>query len=112
SLSGGQQKLVEIARALMLEPKLILLDEPSMGLDPKVRHVVFDTIAELNEAGQTILLVEQNARAGLEIAHFGAVLDGGRVALDGAGTTLLADPRVGELYLGGAPSSVVTPSSA
>jgi branched-chain amino acid transport system ATP-binding protein len=102
ALSGGQQKLVEIARALMLEPRLILLDEPTMGLDPKARHTIFDLVRELNEEGRTVLLVEQNARAGLAIADYGAVLDAGRVALSGPGARLLEDPRVAELYLGGA----------
>jgi branched-chain amino acid transport system ATP-binding protein len=101
-LSGGQQKLVEIARALMLEPKLILLDEPTMGLDPKARHLIFELVGEVNDEGRTVLLVEQNARAGLAIAHHGAVLDTGRVALTGRGSELLEDPRVAELYLGGA----------
>ena len=102
-LSGGQQKLVEIARALMLEPRLVLLDEPTMGLDPKARHLIFEMVGELNRDGRTVLLVEQNARAGLAISHQGAVLDGGRVALTGPGQTLLHDPRVAELYLGGIP---------
>ncbi len=102
-LSGGQQKLVEIARALMLEPRLILLDEPTMGLDPKARHLIFEMVTELNGEGRTVLLVEQNARAGLAIAHHGAVLDSGRVALTGSGLQLLDDPRVAQLYLGGAP---------
>jgi branched-chain amino acid transport system ATP-binding protein len=101
ALSGGQQKLVEIARALMLEPRLVLLDEPTMGLDPKARHTIFELVRELNEEGRTILLVEQNARAGLAIAHYGAVLDGGKVALSGPGPRLLEDPRVAQLYLGG-----------
>jgi branched-chain amino acid transport system ATP-binding protein len=104
-LSGGQQKLVEIARALMLEPRLILLDEPTMGLDPKARHAIFELVREVNEEGRTVLLVEQNARAGLAIAHHGAVLDAGRVALTGPGPRLLEDPRVAELYLGGAPAA-------
>jgi branched-chain amino acid transport system ATP-binding protein len=104
AFSGGQQKLVEIARALMLEPRLILLDEPTMGLDPKARHLIFEMVRELNEDGRTVLLVEQNARAGLGIAHHGAVLDSGRVALTGPGPQLLDDPRVAELYLGGAPA--------
>jgi branched-chain amino acid transport system ATP-binding protein len=102
SLSGGQQKLVEIARALMLEPRLVLLDEPTMGLEPRTRHLIFETIAELREQGRTVLLVEQNARAGLAAADRGAVLDGGRVALTGSGAELLDDPRTAELYLGGA----------
>jgi branched-chain amino acid transport system ATP-binding protein len=101
ALSGGQQKLVEIARALMLEPRLVLLDEPTMGLDPKARHTIFELVRELNEEGRTILLVEQNARAGLAIADYGAVLDGGKVALSGPGPRLLEDPRVAQLYLGG-----------
>ena len=105
SLSGGQQKLVEIARALMLEPRLVLLDEPTMGLEPRARHLIFETIARLREEGQTVLLVEQNARAGLAAADHGAVLDGGRVALAGTGAELLADPRTAELYLGGTASA-------
>jgi branched-chain amino acid transport system ATP-binding protein len=86
----------------MLEPRLILLDEPTMGLDPKARHLIFELVREVNEEGRTVLLVEQNARAGLAIAHRGAVLDTGRVALTGDGPQLLEDPRVAELYLGGA----------
>ena len=111
SLSGGQQKIVEIARALMLEPRLILMDEPSMGLDPKARHLVFETITALNrDEGHTILLVEQNARAGLGIAHRGAVMDAGAVAIAASGPELLADPRMAELYLGGRASQ--TPAAA
>jgi ABC-type branched-subunit amino acid transport system ATPase component len=101
SLSGGQQKLVEIARALMLDPRLILMDEPSMGLDPKARSQVFSTITDLNRAGHTVLLVEQNARSGLEIADRAVVMDGGAIALDGPARDLLSDPRVAALYLGG-----------
>jgi branched-chain amino acid transport system ATP-binding protein len=110
ALSGGQQKLLEIARALMLQPRLILLDEPTMGLEPKTRHVIFETIAGLREEGHTVLLVEQNARAGLAGSDRGAVLDGGRVALNGTGAELLADPRMAELYLGGA--AEVAPTAA
>jgi branched-chain amino acid transport system ATP-binding protein len=100
SLSGGEQKTVELARALMLDPKLMMLDEPSMGLDPKARQLVFSTIRRLNESGLTVLLVEQNARAGLEIADEGAVMDAGVVKLRARGSDLLDDPRVGALYLG------------
>jgi branched-chain amino acid transport system ATP-binding protein len=104
ALSGGQQKLIEIARAMLLEPKVILMDEPSMGLDPKSRHVVFETIRTLNEGGRTVLLVEQNARAGLAVAHQGAVMDAGVVRLVGASGDLLTDARVAEMYLGAAPA--------
>ena len=100
SLSGGEQKQVELARSLMLDPALILLDEPSIGLDPKSRTAVFASIAQLTEDGRTVLLVEQNARSGLAVAHQGAVLEAGRVALTGAGSALLDDPEVGRLYLG------------
>ena len=102
TLSGGQQKLIEIARALMLEPKLILLDEPTMGLDARARTAVFDTIATLNEDGRTVLLVEQNARLGLSVADVGAVMDMGVVRLVGPAAELLDDERVAALYLGGA----------
>ena len=101
SLSGGEQKQVELARSLMLEPRLILLDEPSIGLEPRARRAVFDSIAGLAAAGRTVLLVEQNARSGLAIAHRGAVLESGRVRLTGTGAGLLADPQVAQLYLGG-----------
>ncbi len=100
SLSGGEQKTVEIARALMLEPRVLLIDEPSIGLSPRARSEVFATLASLSEGGWTILLVEQNARSGLAIADRGAVLDGGVVKLTGAGSALLNDPEVGRLYLG------------
>jgi branched-chain amino acid transport system ATP-binding protein len=100
SLSGGEQKTIEIARALMLEPKVLLIDEPSIGLAPKARAEVFATLSSLSDGGWTILLVEQNARSGLAIADRGAVLDGGVVKLTGAGKDLLEDPEVGRLYLG------------
>ena len=98
SLSGGQQKIVEIARAMMVQPRLMLMDEPSMGLDPKARRGVFETVTRLNDEGQTLLLVEQNARAGLQIAHRGVIMDIGRVALEGAAHDLLDDPKVAALY--------------
>jgi branched-chain amino acid transport system ATP-binding protein len=101
SLSGGQQKIVEIARATMVQPQLMLMDEPSMGLDPKSRHLVFEMVKTLNGDGQTVLLVEQNARAGLQIADRGVVMDTGRVALEGPASELLDDPKVAALYLGG-----------
>jgi branched-chain amino acid transport system ATP-binding protein len=103
SLSGGEQKIVELARALMLEPKVLLVDEPSIGLAPRARRQVFDTLRSLRESGWTILLVEQNARSGLAVSDFGAVLDGGTVKLAGTGADLLSDGRVAELYLGARP---------
>lgn len=104
SLSGGQQRLVEFARGLMLDPSLIVLDEPSMGLDPKTLRIVLDKIATMRAHGRTILLVEQNARAGLRIATHGVVLENGRVRFEGTGKEVLENPEIGALFLGGAPS--------
>jgi branched-chain amino acid transport system ATP-binding protein len=100
SLSGGEQKQVELARTLVLDPGLILLDEPSIGLDPKSRSQVFTSIRNLAESGRTVLLVEQNARSGLAAADFGAVLESGVVRLVATGASLLANPEVARLYLG------------
>ena len=102
SLSGGQQRLVEFGRALMLEPRLLLLDEPSMGLAPKIGRTVFGAIRQMNAAGTTILLVEQNARAGLRLSSHGVVMESGRVRLSGTGREVLENPEIGALYLGGA----------
>ncbi|MEV2268433.1 ABC transporter ATP-binding protein [Nonomuraea africana] len=104
-LSGGQQKQVEFARALMLEPRVVLLDEPSMGLDPKTTQTVFDQIDLMRRTGVAVLLVEQNARRALEMADVGCVLDLGTVHISGPARDLLADPRLGALYLGGAARS-------
>jgi branched-chain amino acid transport system ATP-binding protein len=101
SLSGGQQRLVEFARCLMLDPKLIILDEPSMGLDPQTRGAVFETVTTMNEQGRTILLVEQNARAGLALSTHGVVLENGTVRLTGSGREVLEHPEIAALYLGG-----------
>jgi branched-chain amino acid transport system ATP-binding protein len=102
SLSGGQQRLVEFARGLMLDPKLVILDEPSMGLAPKVLKSVFDAVRMMNAQGKTILLVEQNARAGLRLSTHGVVLENGQVRLSGSGQEVLEHPEIGALYLGGA----------
>ena len=102
SLSGGQQRLVEFARSLMLDPGLVILDEPSMGLSPKVLKTVFGAVRQLRAAGKTILLVEQNARAGLRLSTHGVVLENGRVRLEGSGREVLEHPEIGVLYLGGA----------
>jgi branched-chain amino acid transport system ATP-binding protein len=101
SLSGGQQRLVEFARCLMLEPELVVLDEPSMGLDPKTLRSMFDTVKLMNEMGRTVLLVEQNARQALKLSHHGVVLENGQVRLSGTGKEVLNNPEIGALYLGG-----------
>ena len=100
ALSGGQQKIVEFARALTLDPTLLILDEPSMGLDPKSHAIVFDLIRDMNKAGRTILLVEQNARSGLGLASHGVVLESGRVRLEGTGSDVLSNAEIGRLFLG------------
>jgi len=102
SLSGGQQRLVEFARCLMLDPKLVILDEPSMGLAPKVLKSVFDAVRMMHDQGKTILLVEQNARAGLRLSTHGVVMENGIVRLAGTGQEVLDHPEIGALYLGGA----------
>src|SRR5204862_6175779 len=108
SLSGGQQRLVEFARGLMLEPRLVILDEPSMGLAPKVLKSVFDAVRMMNAQGKAILLVEQNARAGLRLSTHGVVLENGRLRPAGTGREVLEHPEIGALYLGGA----VTPAGS
>src|SRR6516162_7195065 len=105
SLSGGQQRLVEFARSLMLDPKLVILDEPSMGLAPKVLKSVFDAVRMMHDQGKTILLVEQNAWAGLRLSTHGVVLENGLVRLSGSGQEVLEHPEIGALYLGGAVSA-------
>jgi branched-chain amino acid transport system ATP-binding protein len=106
ALSGGQQRLVEFARCLMLDPKLVVLDEPSMGLDPKTLRTVLQQVAAMRDAGRTILLVEQNVRAGLSLAGQAVVLESGHVRLAGTGAQVLANPDIAHLYLGGAPRSL------
>ena len=101
NLSGGQQRLVEFARCLMLDPRMILLDEPSMGLDPRTFKQVIETIKAMQSSGRTIVLVEQNVRTGLSLADNGVVLESGRVRLEGTHTEILNNPEIGHLYLGG-----------
>jgi ABC-type branched-subunit amino acid transport system ATPase component len=101
NLSGGQQKVLEIGRALMLEPPLMILDEPSLGLAPQTMAALFDTITELNSNGLTILMVEQNARQGLACAHRGYVLELGKEKFEGSAKLLLNSPEMARLYLGG-----------
>lgn len=101
SLSGGQQRQVEFARSLMLDPALVMLDEPSMSLDPKTAKEMFKTVAGMHEAGRTILLVEQNVRSGLGVATHGVVMESGRVRLIGPAQDVLHNPEISALYLGG-----------
>ncbi|APB33206.1 high-affinity branched-chain amino acid transport ATP-binding protein; BraG [Gloeomargarita lithophora Alchichica-D10] len=100
TLSGGERQLLAMARALMGQPRLLLLDEPSAALSPKLVGEVMGHIQQINRLGITVLLVEQNARQALKISHRGYVLDNGRECYSGAGQELLHDPRIGELYLG------------
>ena len=101
TLSGGEQQMLAIARALMSRPRLLLLDEPSLGLAPLLVRDIFQTIVEINREGTTILLVEQNANQALHVAHRGYVLETGHVTLSDTGANLLANPAVKEAYLGG-----------
>ena len=101
ALSGGQQQQLAIGRALMLSPRLLLLDEPSLGLDPKTVRLVFDKIKEINKSGTTVLLVEQNARMALEISDRAYVFETGQIKLTGTGKQLLKNKNVQRLYLGG-----------
>jgi ABC-type branched-subunit amino acid transport system ATPase component len=101
NLSGGQQRQVEFARSLMLNPRLILLDEPSMGLDPRTFKQVVETIKVMQSSGRTIVLVEQNARTGLSLSTRGVVMESGRIRLEGSHTDILNNPEIGHLYLGG-----------
>lgn len=100
TLSGGEQQMLAIGRCLMGQPRLIMFDEPSLGLAPTIVHEVFRIVRQLNEQGITILLVEQNVMASLKIAHRGYVLENGRIELSGAGAELLTNDRVRQAYLG------------
>ena len=100
SLSGGEQQMLAIGRALMSRPRLLLLDEPSLGLAPIIVGLIFRTIRELNAEGLTILLVEQNAKAALRLAHRGYVMESGRITKEGKGSDLLDDPDIKKAYLG------------
>ena len=100
-LSGGEQQMLAVSRALMTDAQMLLMDEPSMGLSPVLVRDIFQTIAEINKAGKTILLVEQNANMSLHIASRGYVLETGRIVLSGTGKELMGNPRVKEAYLGG-----------
>lgn len=101
TMSGGEQQMLAIGRALMSKPRLLLLDEPSLGLAPIVIQQIFDTIEQLRQKGMTIFLVEQNANQALKLADRGYVLENGRVVLQDTGEALLANPAVRQAYLGG-----------
>jgi branched-chain amino acid transport system ATP-binding protein len=100
TLSGGQQQMLLLGRALVLRPKIIMLDEPSLGLAPIVSRQIFESMKQLKSAGITIMVVEQNARIGLQFADWGYVLDLGKAMFEGPSQTILDDPRIEELYLG------------
>ncbi len=101
TLSGGEQQMLAIGRALMSNPKLLLLDEPSLGLAPVLVNQIFKTIRQINKSGVTIILVEQNARIALKIAHRGYVMEVGNMVMNGTSASLLEDPAVVQAYLGG-----------
>ena len=101
TLSGGQQQILEMAIALLLHPRLLLVDEPSLGLDPRMVEAVFSTIVAINRERTTVLMVEQNAKQALGISHRGFVLELGRNRFEGTGHALLEDPEVRAHYLGG-----------
>src|SRR4051794_21399571 len=101
TMSGGEQQMLAVGRALLGSPKLLLLDEPSMGLAPVLVDVIFETIEKIREQGVTVLVVEQNALAALEIADYAYVLESGRLAMQGEATKLLDDPSVAAAYMGG-----------
>ena len=101
TLSGGERQMLALGRALMARPKLLMLDEPSLGLAPLIVREIFSIVAALKATGVSILLVEQNARAALQIADYGYVLETGDLAMEGPSADLAANPRVAETYLGG-----------
>ena len=100
-MSGGEQQMLAIGRALMANPRLLLLDEPSLGLAPLIVEQIRDIVVEINKQGTSVLIVEQNAAMALSISEWGYVMETGRVAKEGPGSDLLADPEVQALYLGG-----------
>ena len=101
TLSGGQQKMLEVARGLLLDPKLILIDEPSIGLSPLMVQEVFAILKDLRDKGVTILLIEQNAKQALQISDYGLVLEQGQTRIEDTAPRILADPRIAQLFLGG-----------
>lgn len=100
TLSGGEQQMLAVGRALMAKPKLLMMDEPSLGLAPLIVKDIFEIIKKINAEGITVLLIEQNANAALRVAHYGYVLETGSIAIEGTGNALINDPKVSEAYLG------------
>jgi branched-chain amino acid transport system ATP-binding protein len=107
TLSGGEQKILEIARALLLEPKLTMIDEPSIGLSPLMVNELFATLTGMRERGTTVLMIEQNAKRALEVSDYGIVLELGRTRIADSAQAILTDPRIGQLFLGGGLSETV-----
>ncbi len=101
TLSGGQQKLLEVARGMLLDPKLILIDEPSIGLSPMLVQEVFSILKDLRDKGVTILLIEQNAKQALQMSDYGLVLEQGQTRIEDTAPRILADARIAQLFLGG-----------
>ncbi len=105
TLSGGEQQMLAIGRALMSQPRILLLDEPSLGLAPLLVKMIFETLTEINASGVTIVLVEQNARAALKLAHRAYVLEIGKIAMDGSASEIASNPEIQAAYLGGGVST-------